>query len=132
MLHMPATAYHLEGNRLVEQFHLHFGDALSARCATLDWFHHLPWVLLGLCAAARKDTAVTPPQAVYGSNLVLPGQFLSEQELPLHIFFNTLAGTLNRYTRHITTAAHQDPTVPTYLLNPTHMLICGGGHMPPL
>jgi hypothetical protein len=43
---------------------------------------HLPWVLLGLREAASEDDGTTPPQTVFGSPLILPGQFLDSPELP--------------------------------------------------
>ncbi len=32
----------------------------DARCAVANWVDHLPWVLLGLCEAAREDDGSTP------------------------------------------------------------------------
>ncbi len=51
---------------MVERFHRRLKDALRARCATANWVDHLPWVLLGLRAAAREDDSSTPAQAVFG------------------------------------------------------------------
>jgi hypothetical protein len=45
------------------------------------WLNHLPCVLLGLRLAAREDNNTTPAQAVFGSPLILPGQFLDSPEL---------------------------------------------------
>ncbi len=56
---------------MVERFHHRLKDALCARCATPNWVDHLPWVLLGLRAAAREDYGTTPAQAVFGSPLIL-------------------------------------------------------------
>jgi hypothetical protein len=57
----------------LERFHRRLKDALRARCAVTNWVNHLPWVLLGLCAAAREDDGSIPAQAVFGSPLILPG-----------------------------------------------------------
>ena len=44
--HITTSAYHHEGNGMVERLHRHLKDALRARCSGLDWPNHLPWVLL--------------------------------------------------------------------------------------
>ncbi len=57
--HSQTTAYHLQSNGMVERFHRCLKDALRARCAAANWVDHLPWVLLGLRAAAREDDGTT-------------------------------------------------------------------------
>ncbi len=84
--HNQATAYHPQSNGRVERFHRRLKDALRARCAAANWVDHLPWVLLGFRAAARKDDGSTPPQEVFGVPLILPGQFLDSPEIPPKIF----------------------------------------------
>jgi transposase InsO family protein len=71
--HNQTTAYHPQSKGTVERFHRRLKDALRARCAVTNWVNHLPWVLLGLCAAAREDDGSIPAQAVFGSPLILPG-----------------------------------------------------------
>jgi hypothetical protein len=66
----------------VECFHLCLKDMLLARCASAKWPDHLPWILLGLHSTAREDDNTTPALAVFGSPLILPGQFLDFPELP--------------------------------------------------
>ena len=56
---------------------------LRARLCGLDWAEHLPWVLLGLRAAPKEDSAVSSAELVLGSQLVLPGQFLDAPDWPL-------------------------------------------------
>jgi transposase InsO family protein len=58
--HSQTTAYHPQSNGMVERFHRRLKDTLRARCATANRVDHLPWVLLGLRAAAREDD-VNPP-----------------------------------------------------------------------
>jgi transposase InsO family protein len=91
--HNQTTAYHPQSNAMVERFHCRLKDALRARCAAANWVDHLPWVLLGLRAAAREDDGSTPAQAVFGSPLILPGQFLDSQNFLLKFF-------LSNFLRH--------------------------------
>ncbi len=83
MAHHQTSAYHPQANGLVERFHRQLKDALRARLCGLDWAEHLPWVLLGLRAAPKEDSAVSSAEVVLGSQLVLPGQFLDAPDWPL-------------------------------------------------
>jgi hypothetical protein len=75
--HTQTTAYHPQSNGLVERFHRRLKDALRARAAGADWYNHVPWVLLGMRTACSEDADFSPAEAVFGSQLILPGQFLS-------------------------------------------------------
>jgi hypothetical protein len=92
--HTQTTAYHPQSNGLVERFHRRMKDALRARAAGVDWFLHLPWVLLGIRTAWREGTDFSPSEAVFGSQLVLPGQFLSAPESPSPSFLQDFQGVL--------------------------------------
>ena len=102
--HNQTTAYHPQSNGMVERF------------------DHLPWVLLGLRAAAREDEGSTPTQAVFGSPLILTGQFLDSPELPsktfLEQFSKTLSAAKHSATRHNTADACRNcpPTSPAQCL----------------
>ena len=65
---------------MVERFHRQLKNSLRARLASSNWFEHLPWVLLGLRTSPREDPATFASEAVYGSELTLPGQFLEVQD----------------------------------------------------
>jgi len=43
---------------------------------------HLPLVLLGLRTTPRDDSALSASEAVYGSPLTVPGEFLGSSEQP--------------------------------------------------
>ena len=64
---------------MVERFHCQLKAVLPARCSSGDWLEHLPWVLLGLCAAPKEEAGVLAVEATYGHSLVLPSQL---QPLP--------------------------------------------------
>jgi hypothetical protein len=109
-------------------------DALRARAAGVDWFSHLPWVLLGIRTAWREGTEFSPSEAVFGSQLVLPGQFLSAPESPspsfLQDFQGVLAGRPPLPTSHHTTPALT--SLPEDLLLSRFVLVRHDGVQPPL
>jgi transposase InsO family protein len=74
--HVLATAYHPQSNGMVDRMHRQLKDALRERGAGPAWHSHLPWVLMGLRAAPKEDSAVSSAELVTGTPLVLPGQLL--------------------------------------------------------
>jgi hypothetical protein len=90
----PTTAYHPQSNGLVKRFHRRLKDALRSRAAAADWHDRLPWVLLGIRTAFREDSEFSPAEAVYGSQLVLPGQFINTAESPSPSFLRELQTTM--------------------------------------
>ncbi len=52
-------------------------------------------ILLGLFSAVREDNNTTPPQAVFSSPLILPGQYLDSPEPPSEEFINQFSRTLS-------------------------------------
>ncbi len=78
--HRQTTAYHPQSNRMVERVHRQIKDALRSRECGPQWTAHLPWVLMGLRAAPKEESAVSSAELVYGCPLVLPGQFQQEGE----------------------------------------------------
>jgi len=132
--HTQTTAYHPQSNGLVERFHRRLKDALRARAAGADWFLHVPWVLLGMRTSCSEEADFSPAEAVFGSQLVLPGQFLSAPEPPspnfLQDFQKVLAGRSPRQTSHHTTPA---PTaLPEDLLLARFVLVRRDAVQPPL
>ncbi len=131
--HNQTTAYHPQSNGMVERFHLHLKDALSARCAAANWVDHLPWVLLGLRAAAREGEVSTPAQEVFGSPLILPGQFLDSPEIPpktfLEQFSKTLSAAKHSATRH---CRCPPPQLPDDLARLQTVFVRRDGRVPPL
>jgi hypothetical protein len=132
--HTQTTAYHPQSNGLVERFHRRLKDALRARAAGSDWFVHLPWVMLGIRSAWREDSQFSPSEAVFGSQLILPGQFLSTPEPPsptfLQDFQGVLAGRAPLPTAHHSTPAPS--TLPEDLLLSRFVLVRHDAVQPPL
>jgi hypothetical protein len=99
---LPTTAYHPQSNGLVERFHRRLKDALRSRATTADWHDHLPWVMLGV--SFREDSEFSPAEAVFGSQLILPGQFINTAESSSPSFLNDLQTTMTGHppppTRH--------------------------------
>jgi hypothetical protein len=132
--HTQTTAYHPQSNGLVERFHRRLKNSLRARAAGADWFLHLPWVLLGFRTSCGEDSELSPSEAVFGSQLVLPGQFLSAPEPPsptfLKDFQGVLAGRTPLQTHHHTTPS---PTaLPEDLLLSRFVLVRRDAVQPPL
>jgi hypothetical protein len=136
--HVQTTAYHPQSNGLVERFHRRLKGALRARLAGPTWTAHLPWVLLGLRAAPREEDNISPAQAVFGTPIVLPGQFLDENanvnEAEFFQNFSKAVGAAKIIpTRHNVARAQQAPEdLPVDLLRAEAVLVRRDGHVPPL
>jgi transposase InsO family protein len=135
--HVQTTAYHPQSNGLVEWFHLCLKDALRACLAGPMWTAHLPWVLLGL-RATREEDNISAAQAVFGTPIVLPGQFLDENanvnENEFFEIFSQAVGAAEIIpTRHNVARAQQAPEdLPADLLRVEEVLVRRDDHVPPL
>jgi len=67
---------------MIERFHRSLKASPRARSADSDWVSHLPLVLLGLRSVPKEDTGFAVSEAVYGSALTIPGEFLDSPEFP--------------------------------------------------
>ncbi len=79
--HKQTTAYHPESYGAVERLHRCLKDALRAHAAVETWSEVLPFVLLGLRAQPREDTGLSLAEVVFGAQIVLPNEFLLNDEL---------------------------------------------------
>jgi hypothetical protein len=95
--HLTTTSFHPQSNGIIERWHRRLKDSLRARAAAADWASHLPWVLLALRAAPHDDSGRSPAEALYGTPLVLPGQYLDATAgpPPSPDFFRELTQTLH-------------------------------------
>jgi hypothetical protein len=93
--HRQTTAYHPESNGAVERLHRRLKDALRARAAAATWSEELPFVLLGLRAQPREDTGLSPAEAVFGAPIVLPNEFLQNEEMPVDAIIKNFSKTLH-------------------------------------
>jgi hypothetical protein len=122
---------------MVERWHRRLKDALRARAAGPDWVLHLPWVLLALRTSPHEDTGISPAEAVFGAQLIVPGQFLDAPEPPSAPFLDALRAHVDRYhpappAHHNSPAALPPPVLPAALLSARMVLVRNDGHIPPL
>jgi hypothetical protein len=89
------TAYHPESNGAVERLHRRLKDALRARAAAATLSEELPFVLLGLRAQPREDTSLSPAEAVFDAQIVLPNEFLQNYELSVDTIVKIFSKTLH-------------------------------------
>jgi hypothetical protein len=80
--------------RLVERFHMRLKDASRSQAAAAHWHDHLPWVMLVIRASFREDSEFSPAEAVFSSQLILPGQFINTAESQSPSFLNDLQTTM--------------------------------------
>ena len=74
------TSYHPQHNGKIEKMHRCLKNSLRARLlGRPNWLAELPWVMLGLRAAANLETGVSPSLLVTGQQPALPGQLVVER-----------------------------------------------------
>ena len=75
---------------MIERFRRSLKSSRRARASDSDWVSHLPLVLLGLRSVPKEDTGFSVSEAVYGSPLSIPGEFLDAPELPSSQFLSKM------------------------------------------
>ena len=125
------TSYNPEANGMIERFHRTLKTALISRCASSDWYHQLPWVLLGLRTTPHKDSQCSPAEMVYGDHLLIPGDFFTTgaPEGDLH----TLHESVRKFIPcHQTYKDSKQRFIPPDLFSASHVFLRVDGHKPPL
>ncbi len=93
--HRQTTAYHPEAKGAVKRMHCCLKDALRTRAAAVTWTKELPFVLLGLRAQLREDIGLSPAEAVFGVPIVLPNEFLQNDEISVDSVIKNFSTTLD-------------------------------------
>jgi len=107
---------------------------LQSRAAAADWHDHLPWVMLGIRASFREDSEFSSAEAVFGSQLILLGQFINTAESPSPFFLSDLQTTMTGRPPPPAwhNAAPAPSTLPEELLIAHFVLVRRDGAQPPL
>jgi transposase InsO family protein len=129
--HSRTTAYHPQSNGMVERAHRQLKDALRARLGGAAWPLHLPWVLLGLWAAPKEDSAVSSAELLYGTPVALPAEFIAAEEPPVDSFVEKLWSAQPPPTRPLT-YAQVAAACPPALLAAENVYVRFGGAVLPL
>jgi hypothetical protein len=133
--HKQTTANHPELNGAVERLHRRLKDGLCSRAATATWSEELPFVLLRLRAQPREDTGLSPAEAVFSAQIVLPNEFLQNYELSVDTIVKTFSKTLHvsapSLPRH-NSSTELPSELPTELLSVPLVWVSRGGLVPPL
>jgi hypothetical protein len=116
---------------MVERAHRQLKDALRARLAGADWPLYLPWVLLGLRAAPKEDSAVSSAELLYGAPVAFPAEFIAPEEPPVEFFVEKLRRVQPPPTRSLTYAL-VSAACPPALLVAEYVSVRRGGVVPPL
>jgi hypothetical protein len=133
--HIQTTAYHPESNGVSERLHRRLKDSLRAPAALATWSEELPFVLLRLRAQLRVDTGLSSAEAVFGAQIVLPNEFLQNDELSVEtivkIFSKTLHVSAPSLPRH-NYSTDLPSELPAELLYAPLIWVRRGGVVPPL
>ncbi len=131
--HKQTTGYHPKSNGAVERLHRCRKDALRARAAAATWFKELPFVLLGLQAQPREDTGLSLAEAVFAAPIVLPNEFLKNEEMSVDDIIKNFSKTLHvpavSLPRHNSSAQLPDE-LPGDLLSAPLIWVHRGGVIP--
>uniref|UniRef100_A0A5S6Q580 Integrase catalytic domain-containing protein n=1 Tax=Trichuris muris TaxID=70415 RepID=A0A5S6Q580_TRIMR len=89
------TAYHPIANGLVERLHRQVKAAIIATGDRSNWAKRLPFIMLGLRAALKRDIGCSTAELVYGAALRLPGQFFEPKPVE-QVDINGFADSIRR------------------------------------
>ena len=76
----------------------------------MDWFLHLPLVLLDLLSVPKEDTGFSVSEAVFGSHPTIPREFLEGGKIPPSRFLKKIEHAVSGLTvplpHHVSPARH--------------------------
>jgi hypothetical protein len=133
--HNQTTAYYPELNGAVERLHRRLKDAVRARATAATWSEELPFVLLGLRAQPREDTGLSPAEAVFSAQIVLPNEFLQNDELSVDTIVKNFSKTLHVSAPSLprqNSSTDLPSELPAKLLSALLVWVHRGGLVPPL
>ena len=130
--HVVTTAYHPQSNGLVERFHRQLKNVLKSRACGVDWADHLPWVMLGIRAAPKEDSAVSAAEMVFGSPLTLPGQIQTEEDVPADSTRGRADSAVKKFETATRSYAEVARAVPRPLADAELVYVKRGAVSPPL
>lgn len=86
-IRIRTTAYHPQGNALVERFHRRLKEAIKATSTVTpnDWYNRLPLILLSLRTSLKENNQPSSSQILYGTNIRLPVDLLVKSEDQRHL-----------------------------------------------
>ena len=70
--HITTTAYHPQGNGIVERLHRRLKEAICAAERQRDWARALPLILMVLRNTVKEDLGVAPAELLFGAPLSMP------------------------------------------------------------
>lgn len=107
-----SSSYHPQSNGMIERLHRHLKGALRAH-ENPKWTDVLPIVLLGLRTAVKNDLNATSAQLVYGTNLRLPSDLLSNESYKQPISPNYVSNLISmmRKINPVTSPSHGNSKV---------------------
>jgi hypothetical protein len=85
--------FHTNKQQLITLSHLK--DALRAHAAAATWSKEQPFVLLRLRAQLREDTGLSPAEALFDAQIVLPNEYLQNEEFSVDDIIKNFSKTLH-------------------------------------
>ena len=119
---------------MIERYHRSLKSSLQGRLAGKDWVQHLPFALLGLQTTPKEDSSYAPAEALFGTQIAVPGEFLDAPVLPSPDFLRKIDSAITGFfgpVPHHTRPALAKP-LPKTLLSSEYVFVPEDSSVPPL